>query len=109
MTLGMTGCAITSGLQTYDLPLQGVYQTDLGTQVNVVRLSQETLTAVQPVQYNQQNFAHLFNVQPRHYYLSPGDILSIYLWAYPDITPSTSSVSSEQSAQANGYQIDQNG
>ncbi|OAL77513.1 polysaccharide biosynthesis/export family protein [Acinetobacter terrae] len=109
MTLGMTGCAITSGLQTYDLPLQGVYQTDLGTQVNVVRLSQETLTAIQLVQYNQQNFAHLFNVQPRHYYLSPGDILSIYLWAYPDITPSTSSVSSEQSAQANGYQIDQNG
>jgi len=31
------------------------------------------------------------------------------LWAYPDITPPTSSVSSEQSAQANGYQIDQNG
>ncbi|NNH76964.1 hypothetical protein HLH17_04595 [Acinetobacter sp. ANC 5380] len=110
LSLGMTGCAITSGLQTYDLPSEGVYQTELGTSVNVVKLTQESLPAVQPAQVNiKQDYAHLFNSTHKNYKLSAGDILSIYLWAYPDITPSTSSVSSEQSAQANGYQIDQNG
>ncbi|NNH00087.1 hypothetical protein HLH18_04205 [Acinetobacter sp. ANC 5414] len=109
MTLGVTSCAVTSGLQTYDLPSKGVYQTDLGTQVNVIRLSQETLPAVQSDQYNQQNFAHLFNVKHNQYHLSPGDILSIYLWAYPDITPPNNSASNNFSAQANGYQIDQQG
>ena len=106
----MTGCAVTSGLQTYDLPNEGVYQTDLGTQVNVIKLTQESLFAVQPAEINlRQDYAHLFNTSHKNYKLSPGDILSIYLWAYPDITPVTSSVSSDQSAQANGYQIDQNG
>ena len=106
----MTGCAVTSGLQTYDLPNEGVYQTDLGTQVNVIQLTQESLFAVQPAEINlRQDHAHLFNISHKNYKLSPGDILSIYLWAYPDITPVTSSVSSDQSAQANGYQIDQNG
>lgn len=110
LSLAMTGCAITSGLQTYDLPEEGVYQTDLGTQVNVVKLTQESLPAVQPAQINQQSYAQLFNTgHHKKYSLSPGDILSIYLWAYPEITPQTSSVSSEQSAQANGYQIDQSG
>lgn len=110
LSLGMTGCAITSGLQTYDLPSEGVYQTELGTSVNVVKLTQESLPAVQPAQVNiKQDYAHLFNTSHKNYKLSAGDILSIYLWAYPDITPPTSSVSSEQSVQANGYQIDQNG
>lgn len=110
LSLGMTGCAITSGLQTYDLPSEGVYQTELGTSVNVVKLTQESLPAVQPAQVNiKQDYAHLFNSTHKNYKLSAGDILSIYLWAYPDITPPTSSVSSDQSVQANGYQIDQNG
>lgn len=109
ITLGMTGCAITSGLQTYDLPSEGVYQTDLGTQVNVVRLTQESLPAVQPAQFNQQSFAHLFNASHKNYKLSSGDILSIYLWAYPEITPPTNTISSEQAINANGYQIDQQG
>ncbi len=110
LSLGMTGCAITSGLQTYDLPSEGVYQTDLGTQVNVIKLTQESLFAVQPAEINiRQDYAHLFNTSHKNYKLSPGDILSIYLWAYPEITPPTSSISSEQSAQANGYQIDQSG
>lgn len=107
---GTTGCAITSGLQTFDLPSEGVYQTELGTSVNVLKLTQESLPALQPAQVNiQQDYAHLFNSPHKNYKLSAGDILSIYLWAYPDITPPTSSVTSEQSAQANGYQIDQNG
>ena len=106
----MTGCAVTSGLQTYDLPNEGVYQTDLGTQVNVIKLTQESLFAVQPAEINlRQDYAHLFNTSHKNYKLSSGDILSIYLWAYPDITPPTATISNEQSVQANGYQIDQNG
>ncbi len=105
-----SGCAVTSGLQTYDLPTEGVYQTDLGTSVNVVRLTQDTVLGLQPaVQNIQQDYAHLFTQSHRNYSLSPGDILSIYLWAYPEITPVSTSVSSVESARANGYQIDQSG
>lgn len=108
--LTLTGCAVTSGLQTYDLPAEGVYQTELGTSVNVIRLTQDSILAVQPaVQNIQQDYTHLFSTPHRSYSLSPGDILSIYLWAYPEITPPSSSISSDQSAQANGYQIDSQG
>ncbi|QIC62906.1 polysaccharide biosynthesis/export family protein [Acinetobacter schindleri] len=108
--LSLTGCAVTSGLQTYDLPAEGVYQTELGTSVNVIKLTQDSILAVQPaVQNIQQDYAHLFSTPHRSYNLSPGDILSIYLWAYPEITPPSSSISSDQSAQANGYQIDSQG
>lgn len=108
--LTLTGCAVTSGLQTYDLPAEGVYQTELGTSVNVIKITQDSILAVQPaVQNIQQDYAHLFSTPHRSYNLSPGDILSIYLWAYPEITPPSSSISSDQSAQANGYQIDSQG
>jgi polysaccharide export outer membrane protein len=109
LSLGMTGCAITSGLQTYDLPSEGVYQTDLGTQVNVVQLTQESLAAVQPAQINQQSYANLFHAGHKNYRLSSGDILSIYLWAYPEITPPTNTISNEEAIKSNGYQIDQQG
>ncbi|WP_155858350.1 polysaccharide biosynthesis/export family protein [Acinetobacter sp. SFA] len=108
--LALTGCAVTSGLQTYDLPTEGVYQTELGTSVNVIKLTQDSMLAVQPaVQNIQQDYAHLFSTQHQNYRLSPGDILSIYLWAYPEMTPPSSTISSDQSAQANGYQIDSQG
>ena len=110
LAAGTTGCAITSGLQTFDLPSEGVYQTELGTPVNVLKLTQESLPALQPAQVNiQQDYAHLFSSPHKNYKLSAGDILSIYLWAYPDITPPTTTINNEQSVQANGYQIDQNG
>ncbi|WP_180052919.1 MULTISPECIES: polysaccharide biosynthesis/export family protein [unclassified Acinetobacter] len=96
--LTLTGCAVTSGLQTYDLPAEGIYQTELGTSVNVIKLTQDSMLAVQPaVQNIQQDYAHLFSTPHRSYSLSPGDILSISLWAYPDISGSE------------GYQIDQSG
>ena len=99
----MTGCAVTSGLQTYDLPNEGVYQTDLGTQVNVIQLTQESLFAVQPAEINlRQDYAHLFNTSHKNYKLSSGDVLSISLWAYPEISGNNTESNS-------GYQIDQNG
>ena len=107
--LSLTGCAVTSGLQTYDLPVEGAYQTDLGTQVNIIKLTQDSIFATQPAQQNIQNLSHLFLNNQRSYRLSSGDILSIYLWAYPEITPPTNNVSNDQSVQANGFQIDQSG
>lgn len=107
--LSMAGCAITSGLQTYDLPKEGTFQTELGSTVNVIKLSQDNLAAVQPAQINQQNFAHLFNQQQKNYRLSSGDILSIYLWAYPEITPPVNNINNQEAVVSNGYQIDQSG
>lgn len=108
--IATTGCAVTSGLQTSDLPSEGVYQTDLGTSVNVTKLTQDSIMAVQPAIHNiQQDYAHLFNTAQRQYNLSPGDILSIYLWAYPELTPSSTNASGEDSARASGYQVDQSG
>ncbi|MFW1754354.1 polysaccharide biosynthesis/export family protein [Acinetobacter wanghuae] len=109
LSLGTTGCAITSGLQTYDLPTEGLYQTEAGTQVNVIKLTQDNLYAVQPAQTNPQVLSHLFQKQHRQYTLSAGDILSIYLWAYPEITPPTNNISSDQSVNSNGFQIDSQG
>ena len=108
--IATTGCAVTSGLQTYDLPSEGVFQTDLGTTVNVIKLTQDSMMAVQPaVQNIQQQYAHLFNTQHRNYNLSPGDILSIYLWAYPELTSPSNSINNDQAAQASGFQIDSEG
>ena len=87
MSLSAASCAVTSGLQTYDLPSEGVYKTDLGTTVNVVKISQETLPVIQPAQINyQHDYASLFKTQQPIYRLSSGDVLSIQLWAYPEIT-----------------------
>ena len=62
----MSGCAITSGLQTYDLPQEGVFQTEAGTQVNVIKLTQDNLFALQPAQVNPQHLAPLFNTSHKN-------------------------------------------
>jgi polysaccharide export outer membrane protein len=109
-TLSTVGCAITPGLQTYDLPEKGLFQTDLGSTVNVIQLNQNTLHHIKQSQNNDlQDYSNLFRHSQLSYKLSPGDILSIYLWAYPEITPPVNTASNGLSAQANGYQIDQNG
>lgn len=103
----MTGCAFTSGLQTYDLPAEGAYQTDQGAQLNVVPLTQNNLPAIS--QSNNQNYSDLqslFRSQQSIYRLSPGDVLSIQLWAYPEITPLVQDASN---VRAVGYSIDPNG
>ncbi len=100
LSVAVTGCAVTSGLQTYDLPKEGVFQTELGSQVNVVKLTYDSLPAVQTAQVNvRQDFAHLFRTTHQQYRLSRGDILSIYLWAHPELSNNESS----------GYQIDSQG
>lgn len=99
-SVAVTGCAVTSGLQTYDLPKEGVFQTELGSQVNVVKLTHKSLPAVQTAQVNvRQDYAHLFRSTHQQYRLSRGDILSIYLWAHPELSNNENF----------GYQIDSQG
>ena len=57
LSLGITGCAMTPGLQTYDLPQQGSYKTDQGAELNVVPLTQNNIPAIS--QANSQNLAQI--------------------------------------------------
>lgn len=110
ISITATGCAVTSGFQTYDIPSEGVYTTDQGTDVNVIKITQENLPAIQPAQIDyRNNYAALFKQQQQAYRLSSGDVLSIQLWAYPEITPPVNNLTNDQSIQANGYPIDYNG
>ncbi|MBF7689001.1 polysaccharide biosynthesis/export family protein [Acinetobacter sp. EC24] len=100
---------MVSGLQTYNLPTQGEYKTDLGTTVNVVPLNQTTISAIPSIKgENLSNYSVLFNTQQQIYKLTSGDVLSIQLWNYPEISPPVAT-SNEQTVQAYGYPIDQEG
>ena len=107
LSLSLVGCTVISGFQTYDLPKEGIYKTELGTQVNIVKLTQDTLPAEQPTQiHGLKNYAFLFQNSLQNYRLSPGDILSLQLWAYPEITPPIQDISNVKAA---GYPIDSSG
>ncbi|MCH7309106.1 polysaccharide biosynthesis/export family protein [Acinetobacter sp. NIPH 1852] len=104
ISIAAASCAVTSGLQTHDIPTEGVYTTDLGTTVNVIKIEQENLAAVQPAQVDyQHDYKALFQKQQQVYRLSSGDVLSIQLWAYPEITGNTADL------KASGYPIDASG
>ncbi|MHA3096924.1 polysaccharide biosynthesis/export family protein [Acinetobacter brisouii] len=101
-SLAITGCTVISGLQTYDLPRQGAYTTNLGVPVNIIALNQDTLPATQAAQeFSPQYYSALFQSNNKNTYtLTSGDVLSIQLWNYPEIAPL---------ANASGYSIDQQG
>ncbi|MCU4308164.1 polysaccharide biosynthesis/export family protein [Acinetobacter radioresistens] len=106
-SIAIAGCAVSSGLQTYDLPTEGAYKTDQGAQVSVVQITQDNLPNSQLGYGNDlQNLQHLFEHQQTIYRLSPGDVLSIQLWAYPEITPPIQDISNIKAA---GYPIDPTG
>ncbi len=107
LSLSITGCAVTSGLQTYDLPEQGSYKTNQGAELNVVQLTQENISNITQTPVN--NFSDirtLFNKKQGIYRLNYGDVLSIQLWAYPEITPPIQDATSVRTV---GYPIDPNG
>ena len=110
ISISFSGCAITSGLQTYDLPEQGQYKTDQGAELSVVQLNQNNIPNLNTTnQLSSNNLTSLFSPKNTTYRLSPGDILSIQLWAYPEITPPVTQMTNNTSVLANGFQIDQNG
>ncbi|MBP2546902.1 polysaccharide biosynthesis/export family protein [Acinetobacter guillouiae] len=107
ISISFSGCAITSGLQTYDLPEQGHYKTDQGAELSVVQLNQSNIPTLNTAnQFNSNNLVSLFNNPQSIYRLSAGDVLSIQLWAYPEITPP---IQDATNIKAVGYPIDPNG
>ena len=46
ITFFFKGCAISSGLQTYDLPDAGEYKTNEGAELNVIQINQTTLPTI---------------------------------------------------------------
>lgn len=105
--LGITGCAATSGLQTYDLPDQGSYKTNQGAELNVIQLTQDNISSIGQLPIsNFSGIQALFNKKPSVYRLNYGDVLSIQLWAYPEITPPIQDTVNTRSV---GYPIDPNG
>jgi polysaccharide export outer membrane protein len=107
VSLSFTGCAVTSGLQTYDLPENGTYQTDQGAEISVVQLNQNNIpTAASEITNTQMNLGRLFKTSFAEYRLNAGDILSIQLWAYPEITPP---IQDATNIKAVGYPVDTNG
>lgn len=108
ISLSFTGCAVTSGLQTYDLPEQGTFKTAQGAEVSVVQLTQNNIPKISSESLRPQgNISALFHTPFYQYRLSPGDVLSIQLWAYPEITPPVQGASSD--IKAFGYPIDSTG
>lgn len=107
ISISFSGCAITSGLQTYDLPEQGQYKTDQGAELSVIQLNQNNISNLNITdQLNSNNsVSFLFRNRQSIYRLSAGDILSIQLWAYPEITPPIQ----DKSASSVGYSIDMEG
>lgn len=106
ISLSFTGCASISGLQTYDLPSQGTYKTEQGATVSVVQLNQENITEFNNSTLDTtSDISNLFKMRHSVYRLNPYDVLSIQLWAYPEITPT----SQDKGAISTGYPIDIDG
>lgn len=97
----LAGCAttITSGLKSGDLPPSGSFVAENGIQFNVQPLTLATLPPKQAVR-PASDLSRLINSSGRtDYRIAQGDILSIILVGYPDIT----------TAGASGYPVDQQG
>lgn len=108
LVYGLSGCAITPGLQTYNLPERGDTVTPEGANITVVPLTQENLPQIEAANLEQNNFAdvrRLFGAQHSVYRLSPNDVLAIQLWAYPEITPPIDATN----VKAAGFPIDSQG
>jgi len=101
LIVGMvSGCSsINAGLQVGELPPSGAFIAENGIHFNVQPLSLATLPPKQAV-LPSSNLSQLIRNSGRaEYRISAGDILSIILVGYPDIT----------SAGASGYPVDQQG
>lgn len=109
LSLTLTGCAISSGLQTYNLPKeQGESVTPQGVHLNLVPLTQENISQFSPKQRanaaaSNQDIRQLFRTPHYEYSLNPSDVLSVQLWAYPEITPPTTAATSGYTVDSQGY------
>lgn len=101
LIVGMvSGCSsINAGLQAGDLPPSGTFIAENGLHFNIQPLNLATLPPKQAVLPSSNLNQLIRNSSRAEYRISEGDILSIVLVGYPDIT----------SAGASGYPVDQQG
>ena len=96
-----TGCTttISSGLKSGELPPSGAFVAENGIQFNVQPLTLATLPPKQAVRPASDLSRLIKSSGSTDYRIAKGDILSIILVGYPDIT----------TAGASGYPVDQQG
>ena len=104
----VSGCtSINAGLQAGELPPNGAFIAENGLHFNIQPLNLATLPPKQSVMPN-ANLAQLIRNSGRaEYRISEGDILSIILTGYPNITPLAASDSSNP--YVSGFPVDQQG
>lgn len=108
-SLALAGCAISSGLQTYNLPKeQGESVTPQGVHLNLVTLTQDNISQFNTRQRaaiaaSNQDVRQLFRTPHYEYRLNPSDVLSVQLWAYPEITPPATAATSGYTIDSQGY------
>jgi len=96
----VSGCSsINAGLQAGELPPSGAFIAENGLHFNIQPLNLATLPTKQAALPNSNLSQLIRNSGRAEYRISEGDVLSIILVGYPDIT----------SAGASGYPVDQQG
>ena len=104
----LTGCSsINAGLQAGELPPNGTFIAENGLHFNIQPLNLATLPPKQAA-IPHSNLAQLIRSSGRaEYRIAEGDILSIVLTGYPNITPLAASDSSNP--YVSGFPVDQQG
>lgn len=109
----LSGCATTSaptinaGLKAGSLPPVGNFTAENGMQFNIQPLNLATLPPPQVAQPNNDIYQLIQSSTKAQYRITSGDILSINLVGYPEMTPPTTSGSN--TPYASGYPVDQQG
>lgn len=107
LLLGCTTTTINAGLKSGKLPPNGLFVADNGIQFNVQPLSLATLPPKQVVHHDSDLTRLIKSSGQVDYRIAKGDILSIILVGYPEMSASASGGGS--SLYASGYPVDQQG
>ena len=112
----ISGCTISSGLKSGNLPPMGSFVAENGMQFNVKPLSLGTLPPTAKFRESEVNGQKISGQEIRQlvsantqadYRITSSDILSIALVGYPEITPSVNS--SASNPYVSGFVVDQQG
>jgi polysaccharide export outer membrane protein len=107
----LSGCSLIPGMRADDLPeTPEVTPLMNGMQVQLQPVTAELITTLSvPQSVVNPALAQLFQQQPvNSYRLQRGDVLSIYMWAYPELTPPLTTVNANNAEQL-GFKVDQQG
>ncbi|RYZ83082.1 MAG: polysaccharide export protein, partial [Moraxellaceae bacterium] len=107
----LNGCSLIPGMRADDLPeTPEVTPLTNGMQVQLQPVTAELISTLSVPQSSvNPALAQLFQQQPvNSYRLQRGDVLSIYMWAYPELTPPLTTVNTNNAEQL-GFKVDQQG